>query len=224
MKKILKIGSMIIGFLLIYYIIIFALNQILIANYNKQIYKNDLLIGTLHGLTINSSYIVYYNQGNLLYQEKKYAKAIEKYDKALKRRPPQKRVCDIRINKSLAKLALIDETNKDKALEQLREARYNLYENGCVDRNYYESYSLEAEQLEQEIKELEEKLEKNDNNNQQVDNNQDNESNSEEDKYSQIEEQLRQNERDAQKNRQEELEQANNLDNYDYYNYYEKNW
>ncbi|MBQ9318720.1 MAG: hypothetical protein IJR82_03740 [Bacilli bacterium] len=223
MKKIIKIGRIITVILLIYYLIVMLFNQMIITDYNKQIYKNSLLVDLLYILTFNSSYVVYYNHGNLLYNQNDYISAIEKYDKALKRFPPQNRVCDIRINKVLSMLAIIDENNKEQALERLREARYILYENDCVDPYYLDSYSLEAERLEQEIKALEEQLQQQEEQKKDNPNNGDSDSN-DEDKYEQIEEQLRQNEKEANRNRQEELEKLDNIGNYNYNDHYDKNW
>lgn len=216
MRKYLKISIIVFTILLVRSITIFAINRKIISNYDKEVYNNNSLINALYLLTFNNSYIVYYNDGNLLYNKNAYEEAIKKYDKSLSKHPPQKRVCDIRINKSLAMVALVDEKNKDKALEQLREARYNLYENGCVDPEYFNSYSLDAEKLEKEIKELEEQLQEQEEKQESNDDNQNGEE-QEEDKYQQIEEQIKKNEKKANESRQEQLNQDNNFGNYEYY-------
>ncbi len=216
MRKYLKIIIIVFIVLLVRSISIFAINERIISNYNKQIYNNTLLVNFLYLLTFNNSYIVYYNDGNLLYNQNLYEEAIKKYDASLSKHPSQKRVCDIRINKSLAMVALVNPDNKKQALNKLREARYNLYENGCVDPEYFDSYSLDAEKLEQEIKELEQELQEQEERQENEDDKQDNDD-QEEDEYQQIEEQIRENERRANESRQEQLNQDNNFSNYEYY-------
>lgn len=223
MRKIIKIFKIILVLILLKYTIIFSLNELVITDYKKGVY-NDQIIKILYLLTYNQSYIVYYNHGNLLYNQNNYQEAIQKYDQSLTKNPPQNRVCDIRINKSLAILATVIDSNDKESLKILKTARYNLYENNCVDPNYLESYSKDAEKLEKEIKELEKQYDDKMNDQDNDNNNQDeNESNSEDDiKYKQIEEQIRQNEKEANKARQEDLDNAKNLDNYEYYP--GKNW
>lgn len=214
MKKALKIIIVIIIILTIKWVFTYSLNELIISNYHNEKY-NSKLNNILYPLTLNSSYVVYYNHGNIYYQKKNYDESIKKYQKALTKNPPQKRVCDIRINLSLSMLAKININETDKILEQLKSARYVLYENNCVDPNYENSYSKEAEKLEKEIKELENQYENpnqnesNDNNqqNQEEDNNQDQD----------IEEQLQEKEKQAKESRQDELNHDESLGNYDYY-------
>lgn len=218
MRKAVKVLIIIFIVLIVKWLVTYSLNELIISNYHNEKY-NKKLINVLYPLTLNSSYVVYYNDGNINYKLKNYDKAIEKYNKALKKHPSKKRVCDIRINLSLSMLAKINIKDSVKILQELRSARYVLYEDECVDPNYENSYSVDAENLEKEIKKLEEQLQNQDNNQQNNDDNQDNNNNNQEenDPDEEIENQLKENEQKANESRQEELNRDKNLGGYDYY-------
>ncbi len=151
MKKICYIGFIVTILILIRFVAVFGLNELMISNYHKGKYQTKW-IDILYVLNLQQSYIDYYNHGNLLYQQGEFEQAIQKYETALTKNPPQKRVCDIRINLALSMLKIADEGNK----LQLRKAREVLYEDNCAEENGNGGQSQEAEQLEEEIKELEE--------------------------------------------------------------------
>lgn len=114
--------------------------------------NNKTLVKALYLFNFNQPYIAYYNDGNILYKTEKYDQAIKKYQKALTKNPPQKRVCDIRINLSLAIIKKIDYTNYETAFNELEEAKNNLYNNNCASATDSSGNSQDAEKLEEEIK------------------------------------------------------------------------
>lgn len=217
MKKSLKILLIFLLAILTKLVISYATNEIIIINYNNNIY-NSFLIKTLYFLNFNQPYIAYYNEGNIFYKTEKYDKALEKYNKALKKNPPQNKVCDIRINLSLSIIKQVDTSNYKKAYDQLEEAKGNLYNNNCASPTDDSGYSKKAEKLEQEIKNLQDQLNNSNNNNGGDDNNQNNENNEEEENnYSEIEEQLKEIERNSHANRQDDMNTYENMGEYSYY-------
>ena len=214
MKKILTIIFIILAIILTKLVLYFAINELIIFNYNNHIY-NDSLIKVLYPLNYNQSYIAYYNEGNIMYRKGKYEEAINKYKKALDKKPPKKKVCDVRINLSLAMVYNITSTDKDEIYNELEKAKNVLYENHCADSEDNSGYSQDAEQLEEEIKELQEKL--NEQNNDQPDQPDDNTDPEPEEDYSDIEEQLAELERESNENRQENMTSYEYMGNYEYY-------
>lgn len=216
MKKILKITLVLFIIILIKLIITFTINEILISNYNNGIYK-DNLIPILKKLNTNEPYIVYYNEANLKYNEKNYQEALDGYDKSLTKNPPKSKVCNIRINKTLTLIKLIDSKDKQTILKKLEEARNNLYEDGCANPNDDSGKSKEAEELEEEIKEMEEELQNNSsssssNQNQQEENNEE-----ETEEEQNLEKELEEIRRNATNNRNQELEGLQNSNDFSYY-------
>lgn len=190
-------------------------NEIIISLYEKDIYSNEL-IKSLYLLNFNEPYIVYYNNGNLNFKQKEYDTAIKNYKISLEKNPPKSRVCDIRINLSLATLYNIKATDKDTILAELKKAREYLYENGCANEQDNNGSSEEAEELEEEIKELEKEVSQgsggNSNSNQQS-----NENNKPQDNYENIEEQIKEKQNQNNASRSEDLDRSSNMGNYEYY-------
>lgn len=215
MKKVLKITLVIFIIILIKLIITFTINEILISNYNNGINKEEL-IPILKKLNTNEPYIVYYNEANIKYNEKNYQESLEGYNKSLSKNPPQKKICNIRINKTLTLIKLIDSNDKQTVLEKLEEARNNLYEDGCANPNDNSGKSMEAEELEEKIKEMEEEL--NNNNNSSTANNQQEEKNEEETEEEQnLEKELEEIRKNATTNRNQELDDLQNSNDFSYY-------
>ncbi len=214
MKKILKIIFIILLIILIKLILSFSINEIIILNYNNKVY-NKTLIKILYILNFNQPYISYYNEGNILYQTENYDKAIEKYNTAIEKKPPQNKICDIRINLSLATIKKINSDNYDTVFSQLEKAKNNLYNNNCAHEFDDNGYSQDAEKLEEEIKNLQNQLSDSSDSN-QSNNSQENEKDNNED-YSDIEEKLKDIEKDANANRQSDLSTYENLNDYSYY-------
>ena len=157
MKKILKLVFIIIIIILVKLVLSFIINELIINNYNNKVYNSNL-VKVLYLFNYNEPYIVYYNNGNILYQKKKYDKAITKYNEAISKKPPQKRICDIRINLSIAMVKNIKSNDYNTVYNELEKAKNNLYNNKCANSIDDNGYSKEAEQLEKEIRQLQENL------------------------------------------------------------------
>lgn len=211
MKNLFKISFALICIAFIRLILAFSINQIIITNYNKQIYNNSL-VKALYVLNFNEPYVAYYNHGNILYKTGDYNEAINKYNTALKRFPSKKRICDIRVNLSLSILATIDNNSKN-SLDLLKEAKDNLYKNDCVDKDYKESKNMKAEKLEKQIKEIIKSTNKNKN----KDDKKDNDKKDDDNPYSHIEREIIEREKAANKSRQQELNQYQNMNDFEYY-------
>lgn len=218
MKKTLKITLIFFSLIFIKLIFTYILNEYVILNYNKGNYKENL-IEILKILNTNEPYIVYYNEGNLNYKQKEYEKAIENYDKALNKNPKSSRICDIRINQTLSMIKLINSQKQSEKLDLLKQARENLYEDGCANENDNNGKSENAEQLEEEIKDLEEKIK---NGESQSNGNGNNDPNNTEEEIddtedSDIEQQLEEIEKQANANRQSDLDSLQESGDYHYY-------
>ncbi|MBQ4057681.1 MAG: tetratricopeptide repeat protein [Lachnospiraceae bacterium] len=129
-------------------------------------YKNanyTMIVEPLMVFNWNEPYIAYYNKGNICYQKENYLDAIEAYNMALKKNPPEEKECAIRINIALTMLATIKDsyqnpTYVDECLTVLYEAREVLLENGCATAEG-EGHSKKAEQLREEIEAMINELE-----------------------------------------------------------------
>lgn len=214
MKNFLKILYIIIIIIFLKLTFSFLINLFIINNYNNNIYNNNL-VKTLYLFNFNEPYIAYYNEGNILYKKEKYEEAIEKYQKAIAKNPPQKRICDIRINLSLTIIKNIKSSNNEEIIEILEEAKENLYNNNCANKYDDNGYSKEAEKLEQEIINLQENLSKN--NSSENSTSEENDSTNDDDVNENVEEQLKDLEKDANSNRQSDLTEYENMGDYSSY-------
>ena len=136
-------------------------NENLISKYNKQVYHTNT--APLFVFNFFEPYIAHYNAGNIYYQNGEYSNAIKEYKKALEKEPPKFKECCIRINLSLSMIGLIGEDydapeNIDATIDQLKEARSVLMENGCATEDG-DGHSSTAEKLKEEIDELIKELE-----------------------------------------------------------------
>lgn len=111
----------------------YTINEIYIHEYNNENY-NKTFLTVLRIINYPESYIVYYNKGNNLYQEKEYKKAVDEYKKALKT-VPKKKVCQIRTNLALAKLELIEYENNKNLRNELIEIEEILLEDKCATKD-----------------------------------------------------------------------------------------
>lgn len=196
----------------------FIVNDIVINNYERGIYDTSL-IKTLYLFNFNQAYIPYYNEGNILYKEGNYVEALDRYSKSLEKHPPQSKVCDIRINQSLAMIKLIDSSDSESAYNLLEEAKRNLYMDNCASEASDDGKSDTAEELEDEIQELQDELNGSSSGTDSSDKNQDDEQQSEEEKedYSDIEEALKEIEKNSASSRQSDLDLYKNWENTYYY-------
>lgn len=214
MKKGLKYLELFLLLVTIKLIITFSYNEIIIHNYKNGNYHNNLY-QILYFLNFYEPYIAYYNHGNILFQNNQYEEATKKYYQALQKNPPQTKICDIRINLSLAMIYQIDTTNDSKdVLEQLELAKNNLYENHCASPTNEEGRSQDAENLEEEIQQLEEQIQYSSSNNNTPTKE---EGNSSEKEDTDIEGKLKDNEKEANANRQSDLNSYENLGDFEYY-------
>ena len=216
MKKSLLISYILIICLFLEMVVVFILNNNVINSYNDGIY-NEKLSERLIPFTIFEKYISYYNYGNILYKNKNYSEAKIQYERSLQYSVPKDRVCDIRINLSLAIINSIDTENTtiEKQLEILKEARNILYEDDCANLEDDLGNSQEAEELEEKIKDLEKSLgSSSTEDDDQKDNPDDNEEN---DIDEQKKEELEEINSSTTENRQEELQNYESLDDYQYY-------
>ena len=203
-------------------------NTILINDYNKGKYSESQA-KLLTFLNFPESYIANYNYGNILYQNGEYEKAIEEYEKSLKRFVPKNKECNIRINYALAicKTVTVDEKDQSSiknAIEKYESAIEVLTENGCANKNDSNGHSQKAEQLKKDIQKEIDRLKKLQNSNSK-ENKKDEEkkdNNSKED-TEKIEEKIQ----DIKENAtQEQRELENKYKNYNNFNYnkVERNW
>ena len=214
MKKLLKILTIIFLVLFIKFSFTYTINEIIIYNYKNNNY-NTKIIKLLYLFNFYQKYIVYYNEGNILYKTNNYEDAIKKYEIALNKKPPENKICDIRINLSLSIIKNINGDNKTEILDNLNKAKNNLYENNCANPIDDSGKSKDEEQLEEEIKQLEEQIKNNTNSNSS--NNEPEESSPNNEDYTEIEEQLKENEQKSNANRQDELNIYENMGKNDYY-------
>ena len=213
MKRILNVLFIILLVILIKLIIMFSLNKIIINNYNKGNY-NTTLIKALYILNINQPYIAYYNEGNILYKSNNYSEAIKKYNKALEKKIPQNKVCDVRINLSLSLIKNITSTDNDIIYNDLEKAKNNLYNNKCANKDDDYGYSKNAEKLEEEIKKIQEELNEDPDNNNNKDKKDKNNDNNKKEK--EIEKELKKIEKKSNASRQIDLSAYENLDDFSY--------
>lgn len=210
-----KIAVLTIIILLLSFFMVRAItNEVIIMLYNKGKYS-ETLVKNLYFLNLNEPYIAYYNNGNINYQKQEYDKAIDNYNLSLTKNPPEKKVCSIRINISLATIKNIKVTDKELVLAELRKARSYLYENDCAHEQDDNGKSKEAEELEQEIKELERQIEEGKEIN--SNSNKPNNSNNNQQNYDNVEEQIREKQKQNNATRSEETANAENMGDWEYY-------
>lgn len=231
MRKAIKIFYIIFIIILLKLVSSFIVNEIYIFKYEKGEYSESL-VKALKVVNFPESYIAPYNYGNLLYENGKYADAIEQYDIALASNPPKKKECSIRINKALCILKSVDLENKsaEDNIEILYKAREILCEKGCANTDNDNGHSPEAEKLKKEIDDMIEKLKnqkekepKEDPSNKKEEEPED-ENNPEEQK--EIEEKLQEMQEQARKERTGEMQEIEEVygENSSYAPYGSKNW
>lgn len=217
MKRLLRIVFLILFIVFIKLVLGFIINEYIVLNYNNGNY-NNILIKSLYVFNFNEKYIVYYNDGNISYKNHNYERAINQYEKSLSYNPPMGKICDIRVNLSLAIIANIDsDINKEYVIEQLNFAKNNLYENSCIN------YNNKAKQLEKEIDDWINNLSDKDNGNSDGDDSYyDNVI--DENKYEKIEKEILENKKNANSSRQDDLNMYDYINGYEYSNSSGKNW
>lgn len=137
MKKLIFALWIISGIFFVGFTINYKSNEKFIEKYNNGTYddKSTSILG------FTEPYIDPYNRGNSYSKRGQYEEAINCYDKALKKNPPQGKDCKIRYNKVINMLAIFsndikDEENKpekEEAIARLREMQNVLTEKGCAN-------------------------------------------------------------------------------------------
>ena len=210
---------------LVYNVIV---NSIIISNYDKEIYSENLA-KSLTFFDFPESYIANYNYGNILYQNGKYKKAILEYKKSLKCNIPKNKECNVRINYALAicKTVSVNEEDKNsikKAIEKYESAIEILIQKGCASENGKEGHNEKAEQLKKDIQTEIDRLKKlQKNSNDENDENKEKEEEKDKENMDTAEEKLqniKENATKVQRNLENEYKNYGNFD----YNKIEKNW
>ena len=106
-KRIIITSYVIVGLVLFKFAFTYGYNEWVKSKYEKGDYTENYNL--LEVANFNEPYIVYYNNGNVSYQRQDYEVAIEYFETALTKNPPEEKECLIRINLVLSKLALLGE-------------------------------------------------------------------------------------------------------------------
>ena len=155
-KRIIIASYVLIGLVLFKFAFSYGYNEWVNGKYEEGDYTENYNL--LEVANINEPYIVYYNNGNVMYQRQDYELAIEYFEKALTKNPPEEKECLIRINLVLSKLALLGEDafspeNIEDTIELLEECLNILSEKGCAT-DEGDGHNNRAQRLYDEIKEM----------------------------------------------------------------------
>lgn len=155
-KKIIIAAFTVAGLILLKFVFTYMYNEWVITRYDEEDYSENFSL--LEMMNFTEQYIVYYNNGNVSYQLHNYDDAIQYYEQALEKDPPEGKECPIRINLALAKLGLLDkdcfsEKKIENTIALLQDCLHILSEDGCAtdDGNGHDN---RAQRLYDEIKEL----------------------------------------------------------------------
>lgn len=170
MKKIINNPVFIVIWIILIILIVFLLVRFLI-NYNyyskfdtENFSPEDLKLLLLGN--INESYIVYYNMGNIDFDNGDYEKAIEEYKKALEKNPPKRKECKIRINLAFSMLKTLNMTDigteekRNNLIKELEIVKDVLLEDECAT-NSNNGHDQDAQTLKNDIDKFIEKLKNN---------------------------------------------------------------
>ena len=155
-KRIMIAAYTIVALLLIKFAFTYWYNEWVISKYEEGDYTENFSL--LEAFNFTERYIVYYNNGNVMYQNKDYEAAIEYYEQALEEDPPEGKECPIRINLALAKLQLLGEDylteeKIDKTIKILKDCLDILSEEDCANDDG-DGHDNRAQRLYDEIKEM----------------------------------------------------------------------
>ncbi len=160
-KRIIIIAYVLVGLVLFKFAFTYGYNEWVISKYEEENYDENFSL--LEVANFNEPYIVYYNNGNVMYKRQDYEEAIKYYETALEKDPPEGKECPVRINLALAKLALLGDDamapeNLEETIKVLKECLYILSEEECAtdDGN---GHNNRAQRLYDEIKEMLEQAE-----------------------------------------------------------------
>lgn len=171
MKRFLKTTGIVVWVLLLLFCgwltFNYIYNEKTIEKYEAHDYSRDVEL--LTNTSLFQSYIPYYNNGNIHYQQGEYEEAKADYLEALEHNPPHEDAeCDIRVNLALAIIATLPEdyaepSNVEASIATLEEAKQYLLDEECA-KDDGKGHDKEAQKLKDEIDKLIEEL-KNQNNN-----------------------------------------------------------
>lgn len=216
MRKVLTFIYLFILIVFLKLVITFVINEMYISKYNKGNYDKNL-VKSLFVLNFSERYIAYYNYGNLLYQIGYYEDAINEYNKALKLKVPEDRVCDVRINLSLSMTNMInDNMSSEEQIKLLEEAQEVLYEDDCAQPNGGGGSSSDAEELDEKLEEKQDELEEGQG--EEDENNKGDKTDEEKEEDKKKHDELEDRNDSANESRQEELDEMEDYDDYEYYN------
>lgn len=155
-KRIIIASYVLIGLVLFKFAFSYGYNEWVNGKYEEGDYTENYNL--LEVANINEPYIVYYNNGNVMYQRQDYELAIEYFEKALTKNPPEEKECLVRINLVLSKLALLGEDafspeKIEDTIELLEECLNILSEKGCAT-DEGDGHNNRAQRLYDEIKEM----------------------------------------------------------------------
>ncbi|MBQ6270270.1 MAG: tetratricopeptide repeat protein [Clostridiales bacterium] len=161
-KTIIITVYVILGLLLFKFAFTYGYNEWVISKYEEEDYSENFAL--LEVMNVNEPYIVYYNNGNVMYQRMDYEAAVDYYVQALEHNPPEGKECAIRINLALTKLEFLGDDfmmpqNIDKSIELLEECLDILSEDDCAN-DEGTGHNNRAQRLYNEIKDLLEELKK----------------------------------------------------------------
>ena len=161
-KTIIITVYVILGLLLFKFAFTYGYNEWVISKYEEEDYSENFAL--LEVMNVNEPYIVYYNNGNVMYQRMDYEAAVDYYVQALEHNPPEGKECAIRINLALTKLEFLGDDfmmpqNIDKSIELLEECLDILSEDDCAN-DEGTGHNNRAQRLYNEIKDLLEQLKK----------------------------------------------------------------
>ena len=201
-------------------------NQIITTKYNDGEYDVDTKpLGTCN---VFEPHIVYYNTGNVYYQQGDYEEAEEEYREALTYDMSQDEECSVRINLALSMVYGLGDDYAapekiDSSIAKLKEARGVLMDKGCASDNgdgHNDTSQKLKEEIDKMIEELEQQKQSSGQSNQDPQNNQNNNSSNQEDaREDEIIEALQQNQADALQEREDNMELNEEFDintDYDY--------
>ena len=150
--------------------------------------------------------MVYYNRGNIEFENGNYEVAITEYNNALDKNPPEKKECKIRINLAFSMLKLLNfgdvetEQKRNELIKKLEDVKKVLTEDGCAHENDNNGHSSDAQQLKNDIDKYIEELKQNQTQKQDPKKEEPNEKDSKEEKVKKELEKLKQ---ESLKNKQE---------------------
>lgn len=171
------------------------------------------------------SYIKDYNDGNKLYKDGNFQKAIEMYSKALEKIIPTKKECDVRVNEALAYCKTVQIDTKTAKNEEIQKAieTYETAINVLTQKNC-DQHNDEAKQLKMDIEEEIDKLKKNNNTTEdEKDEKKEEEQKNEKRETKDIEEKIKEIKENATKDKREEEKQQEGFEQ-DNYSSGTKNW